>query len=165
MTSTTLSLGRDAEAPARAVWEVLNDALATQIRQRVLVRWKCGHVNIESRSATEWFAHDVAYAVFRVLEGTGELAVDARGGLRDALGITADYDGSARRIRALAAAVRRREVYNVIRRAAALLEDLGEVDPAAVLAEYALDHEPAGDGVAFSRIRRRKSELRRTDVA
>lgn len=157
----TLSMGERADAPARAVWDILSDALAPAILKRGRIRWKCGHIDLEQRDQLTWFARDVAYAVFMVLEGAGEDAVDARGGLRDALGITSAYDGVAGEIRELAAAVRRREAYNIIRRSAALLEQLGEPDPAALLMEYAIAHEPVGDGVAFSRIRRRKGELKR----
>lgn len=161
----TLTLGKEADASGRAVWEKFGPLLLDELK--VGLEWeakeirKCGHVDPGDPRLLSWMSQRIAWTFMHVMHGSSDRAVDLRNNLRDGLVLLEAYDGAAARIHELAKAVRRREVYNVIRRAAALLEDLGETDPAALLAEYALQHEPVDDGAQFSRTRRRKSELRR----
>lgn len=164
-----LILGEEADAPGRAVWEGFAPLFEKRVSERMAheaKQWsRCGHVDPTNPRLLHFLGEDVAWTFWQILTGTSGDATKLRDRLREALHLTLEYDHAAPRIRELAAAIRRREVYNVIRRAAALLEDLGEADPAAVLAEWAERHEPQPevDGVAFSRIRRRKSERRRGD--
>jgi hypothetical protein len=158
-----LSLGDEADAPSRALWEEFGPLFTGRMQawlDHQAKEWsRCGHVNPRDPQLLDRLGMETGWVFFEILQGTSAKAVERRAHLRTALVITGEYDGVASEVHELAKAVRRREVYNVVRRAAVLLEQLDASDAAAVLAEYALAHEPGGDGVEFSRIRKRKNEL------
>lgn len=166
----TLTMSEQAEAPARAVVEqlagVLEDRMAAYLEHTATAgEWglglKCGHVDPRNAQLRHWVAQSASWTLLLVLEGTSAKTIGIRRQLREALAMVEPYDVVGAAVLELARAIRRRHVYNVVRRAAVLMEQLEEPDVAAVLHEYALAHEPAGDGNQFSRIRRRKNEPRR----
>jgi len=161
----TLALGETADAAVRAtvegLAELLEGRMTSHLEHKSIYGGACGHVDPRDKTLRHFMVQSATWALYTILAGTSSEGVGTRNALREALALTAPYDETAEATIALAKAIRRREVYNVIRRAAVLLEQLDDADDAALLHEYALKHEPAGDGVAFSRIRRRKNELLR----
>lgn len=159
-----LPIAFEDRAPIHAVGEALCQAFTARVRESLEhvsthEGWsRCGHVDPRSPNLQRLLGQAIEYATWNLLENTSDRALQLRRDLRAALELTGPFDDVAEDIRALGLALRRRQLHFALRRAAAVLERAGDLDAAAVLAEAAQRHEPAGDHLQFSPRRRLKSE-------
>lgn len=160
----TLAIAHEDRAPIHAVGKALSEAFRARVDELLQhagthESWsRCGHVDPRNPKLVELLSHGIEYALWLLLESTSDRAVHLRQDMRAALELTGPFDEVAHELHALGVALRRRQIYFALRRAAAVLERAGDPDGAALFAEAALRHEPAGDHLQFSARHRLKSE-------
>jgi hypothetical protein len=162
----TLTIGHDDDAAARAVWDMLHEDIGTQLAERNRGFADLGPGPLEKLATVargiDWLAEAIGYAVWTILESKSARAIKLRAALRQALALIEPYDQVAPEIHELGVALRRRQIYFIVRRSAAVLEAEGAGDVAAQLLDAAAQYEPDPDidHLAFSPRRRLKSEHR-----